>query len=144
MKPEAILKKHAGQSSNEDPNKVIRSRRFELRLTDEEFAQLEKNFEASKHNSMAAFAREVLISHQQSDENPSVNSANELIMTLNKFILATNKVGVNINQIARQLNTRKHEMLSTKMSEDIAACRQNLKKFQEHVSRLISIFTKKK
>lgn len=144
MKPEAILKKHAGQSGNDDPNKVIRSRRFELRLTDEEYAQLEKKFEASHHNSMAAFAREVLISHQQSDRKPSVNSVNELIMTLNKFILATNKVGVNINQIARQLNSRKHEMLSMKMSEDISACRQHLRKFQEHAARLTSIFTKKK
>lgn len=144
MKPESILKKHAGQSSNEDPNKAIRSRRFELRLTDEEFAQLEKNYQASGHNSMAAFAREVLTSDHQADEKPSGNLIKELILALNKFTLATSRLGNNINQIARQLNSRHHEMLSTKMAEDIAACRQNLKKFQEHVSRLTSFFIPKK
>lgn len=144
MKPKSILKKIAGQSSNEDPNKFIRSRRFELRLTDEEYDQLERNYQASRHNSMAAFAREALTSDQTKDERSAANWNKELILTMNKFILATNKVGVNINQIARQLNSRKHEMLSIKMTEEIISCRKNLKKFQENVAVLVSIFAPKK
>lgn len=140
MKPKAIMKKKAGQSSNEDPNKVIRSRRLEMRMTDEEYAQLERNYQQSRHNSLAAFAREKITSTQKAEDKYSDILIQHVIQELKKFDFHANKVGVNINQIARQLNIRKNENLAPEMAKDLKSCSQSLEEIESHLARLASAF----
>ena len=137
MKPESILKKKAGQSSNEDPNKVVRSKRISIWATEEEYAQIEKNQQASRDNSLAAFCRNRALSNQQSDEEPSGYLVQALIQDVRKLTLAISKVGVNVNQIARSLNTKKNQPRSTAMLEEIKKYLQALKPLQAVSSILL-------
>ena len=99
-----------------------------MRMSPDEFAQLEKNYLKSDENSMASFARKILTS----DEIKSVKKDESLVLLLN----ATNKIGNNINQIARQLNTRKNEILSTGMADDIEDCKTILLKIQQYIQKM--------
>lgn len=139
MKPEVIFKKKSGQSSNDDPNKIIRDKRFEMRMSSEEFAKFEQKFQESKCNSMASFARDILTSNQKSGEEPSGYLAQALILEVRKLTLALNKVGVNVNQIARILNTKKDQTLSTSMLEELAKYHQELKPLQAVSSTLMKV-----
>jgi len=141
MKPNSILKKKAGQSSNEDPNKVVRSRRLSVWLTDEEYSKLEKNYETSRHNSLAAFAREVITSTQKAEDKYSDILVQNLIQELKKFDFHANKIGVNINQIARNLNLRKNENLTPEMAKDLKKCSQSLEEIESHLAKLASAFS---
>lgn len=128
MKTDTYLKKHPSQSSHKDPNKFFRTKRFSMRMSPDEFAQLEKNYLKSDENSMASFARKILTS----DEIKSVKKDESLVLLLN----ATNKIGNNINQIARQLNTRKNEILSTGMTDDIEDCKTILLNIQQDIQKM--------
>jgi hypothetical protein len=132
MKPNTLIKKRAGQSSNQDPNPHIRSKRLELRMSEDEFISFEKKFMETSFNSMASYARELILSH--CIVHPTTSK--EQIQEIKKFRLAMNKIGVNINQIARNLNGRKKEMLSVGMVDDLRLVRQALLKVVEHFNHV--------
>lgn len=132
MKTDTYLKKHPSQSSYKDANKFFRTKRFSMRMSPDEFASLEKNYLKSDENSMASFARKILTSDELNSAPHSDQKSESLVLLLN----ATNKIGNNINQIARQLNTRKNEILSTGMADDIEDCKTILLKIQQYIQKI--------
>jgi hypothetical protein len=137
MKPKNILKKHAGQSSNEDPNKYIRSKRVESRMSLEEYAEFERIFMKSRHKTLAAYIRSRLTSEEVAGGEPSGYLVQALIQEVRKLTLAISKIGVNVNQIARSLNSRKDQPLSKVMLEEITKYHQELKPLQAVSSTLL-------
>lgn len=140
MKTTTYLKKHPSQSGHQDTNKFFRTKRFSMRMSPEEFASLEKKFLKSNENSMATFARKIL----SSDEKQITYNDDQIKVNLQLILNATNKIGVNLNQIARQLNNKKNEILSVGMAKNIEDSKNILLKIQQHVIKIDPTKSKKK
>jgi hypothetical protein len=92
-------KKRTGQTGIER-NSIKRNKRFEIRLTSEEWEALQKRAIESGNSSTALFARSILLpqSHTQNQES---KTEHKLRLAL---LASLGKIGSNINQIARALN----------------------------------------
>ena len=92
-------KKRTGQTGIER-NSIKRNKRFEIRLTSEEWEALQKRAIESGNSSTALFARSILL-----PQNHSQNQESKTEHKLRLALLASlGKIGSNINQIARALN----------------------------------------
>lgn len=127
------LKKRAGQAGVE-ANKNIRSKRFEIRFTLEEWVALQQRAIEAGASSTAIYARSVLL--------PSHDQANQETKTEHKLrvqlLASLGKIGSNINQIARSLNRMKVWNDTTK------GMFQELTKIQEGVSTIAELFRGKR
>jgi hypothetical protein len=123
------LKKRAGQAGVE-ANKKIRTKRFEIRFTPEEWIALQDRAAEAGASSTAIFARAVLLpAHDQS--NQETKAEHKLRVQL---LASLGKIGSNINQIARSLNRLKVWNDSTKEMF------QELTKIQEGVTTISKLF----
>lgn len=127
------LKKRAGQAGVE-ANKKIRTKRFEIRFTPEEWIALQDRAAEAGASSTAIFARAVLLpAHDQS--NHETKAEHKLRVQL---LASLGKIGSNINQIARSLNRLKV------WDDSIKGIFQDLTKIQEGVSTIGNLFKEKK
>ena len=127
------LKKRAGQAGVE-ANKKIRTKRFEIRFTPEEWIALQDRAAEAGASSTAIFARAVLLpAHDQS--NQETKAEHKLRVQL---LASLGKIGSNINQIARSLNRLKV------WDDSIKIIFQDLTKIQEGVSTIGKLFKEKK
>ena len=123
------LKKRAGQAGVE-ANKKIRTKRFEIRFTPEEWIALQERAAEAGASSTAIWARAVLLpAHDQS--NQETKAEHKLRVQL---LASLGKIGSNINQIARSLNRLKVWNDSTKEMF------QELTKIQEGVTTISKLF----
>jgi len=126
------LKRRAGQAGVE-ANRKIRSKRFEIRFTPEEWIALQERAAETGASSTAIFARAALL--------PSNHIADQETKAEHKLrvqlLASLGKIGSNINQIARSLNRLKVWNDSTK------SIFQDLTKIQEGVSTITNLFKEK-
>lgn len=92
-------KKRTGQTGIER-NSIKRNKRFEIRLTSEEWEALQKRAIESGNSSTALFARSILLPHNHT-QNQESKTEHKLRLAL---LASLGKIGSNINQIARALN----------------------------------------
>lgn len=92
-------KKRTGQTGIER-NSIKRNKRFEIRLTNEEWEALQKRAIESGNSSTALFARSILLP-QNYTQNQESKTEHKLRLAL---LASLGKIGSNINQIARALN----------------------------------------
>lgn len=127
------LKQRAGQTGVE-ANKQIRTKRFEIRFTDEEWAALQQRAIEAGASSTAIYARAVLLpaNHQADNET---KAEHKLRLQL---LASLGKIGSNVNQIARALNRMKMWNSTTE------GMFQELTKIQEGITTITKIFKEKK
>ena len=127
------LKKRAGQAGVE-ANKKIRTKRFEIRFTPEEWIALQDSAAEAGASSTAIWARAVLLpAHDQS--NQETKAEHKLRVQL---LASLGKIGSNINQIARSLNRVKV------WNESTEGMFKELKKIREATSTISDLFKGKK
>ncbi len=127
------LKKRAGQPGVE-ANKNIRSKRFEIRFTPEEWIALQQRASETGASSTAIWARSVLLpAHDQT--NRETKAEHKLRVQL---LASLGKIGSNINQIARSLNRMKTS------NETTQGMFQELTKIQEGVTTITTLFKDRK
>jgi hypothetical protein len=130
---DTTLKRRAGQAGVE-ANKKIRSKRFEIRFTSEEWMALQERAAEAGASSTAIYARAVLLpAHDQS--NQETKAEHKLRVQL---LASLGKIGSNINQIARSLNRLKV------WDETVEGMFQDLTKIQEGVTIISKLFKEKK
>jgi hypothetical protein len=126
------LKRRSGQAGVE-ANRKIRSKRFEIRFTPEEWIALQERAAETGASSTAIFARAALL--------PSNHIADQETKAEHKLrvqlLASLGKIGSNINQIARSLNRLKVWNDSTQ------SIFQDLTKIQEGVSTITNLFKEK-
>lgn len=127
------LKKRAGQVGVE-ANKKIRTKRFEIRFTPEEWIALQERAAEAGASSTAIFARAVLLptNHLRDQET---KAEHKLRLQL---LASLGKIGSNINQIARSLNRLKV------WNETTEGMFKELAKIQEDISTISKLFKGKK
>lgn len=127
------LKQRAGQTGVE-ANKQRRTKRFEIRFTDEEWEALKQRAVETGASSTAIYARSVLL-----PTNHLANNETKAEHKLRLQLLASlGKIGSNVNQIARALNRMKVWNSTTE------GMLQELKKIQEGITTITRIFREKK
>lgn len=127
------LKKRAGQAGVE-ANKKIRSKRFEIRFTPEEWIALQDRAAEAGASSTAIFARAVLLpSNHQSNQETKVEHKLRV-----QLLASLGKIGSNINQIARSLNRLKV------WNESTEGMFKELTKIQEATTTISNLFKGKK
>ena len=130
---EPTLKRRAGQVGVE-ANRKIRSKRFEIRFTPEEWAALRQRASEAGASSTAIYARAVLLpSNHLADQETKAEHKLRV-----QLLASLGKIGSNINQIARSLNRMKLWNDTTK------GMFQELTKIQEGVSTISQLFKEKK
>ena len=127
------LKKRAGQPGVE-ANRNIRSKRFEIRFTPEEWMALQQRASETGASSTAIWARSVLLPAQD-QANQETKAEHKLRVQL---LASLGKIGSNINQIARSLNRMKM------WNETTQGMFQELTKIQEGVSTISQLFKERK
>ena len=127
------LKKRAGQAGVE-ANKKIRTKRFEIRFTHEEWIALQERAAEAGASSTAIFARAVLLptNHLRDQET---KAEHKLRLQL---LASLGKIGSNINQIARSLNRLKI------WNETTEGMFKELIKIREATSTISDLFKEKK
>lgn len=127
------LKQRAGQTGVE-ANKSRRTKRFEIRFTNEEWTALQARALEAGSSSTAIYARAVLLpSNHQADIETRAEQKVRL-----QLLASFGKIGSNINQIARALNRMK---VWNKTTEGMLL---ELTKIQEAVTTITTIFKVKK
>jgi hypothetical protein len=127
------LKKSAGQAGVE-ANKKIRTKRFEIRFTPEEWIALQESAAEAGASSTAIFARAALLpAHDQSNQETKAEHKLRL-----QLLASLGKIGSNINQIARSMNRMKVWDTTT---EGIF---KKLKKIQDAITTISKLFKGKK
>ena len=130
---EPTLKRRAGQVGVE-ANRKIRSKRFEIRFTPEEWVALQQRASEAGASSTAIFARAVLLpSNHLADQETKAEHKLRV-----QLLASLGKIGSNINQIARSLNRMKMWNDTTK------GMFQELTKIQEGVNTIAELFRRKK
>ena len=126
-------KKRTGQTGLE-ANKEKRIKRFEIRLTQEEWDSLHQRSVDDGSSSIALIARKVLLPehHIQNTETKA-----DYLMRV-QLLASLGKIGSNVNQIARSLNRLKMWNETTK------SMYQELIKIQEGITVITTIFKEKK
>lgn len=127
------LKKRAGQAGVE-ANKKIRTKRFEIRFTPEEWIALQDRAAEAGASSTAIWARAVLLpsNHQSNQETKAEHKLRV------QLLASLGKIGSNINQIARSLNRLKV------WNESTEGMFKELTKIQEGVRTIAELFKGKK
>lgn len=127
------LKHRAGQTGVE-ANKSKRTKRFEIRFTNEEWTALQDRATEAGSSSTAIYARSVLlpINHKADLETKAEQKVRL------QLLASFGKIGSNINQIARALNRMK---VWNKTTEGMLL---ELTKIQEAVTTITTIFKVKK
>jgi len=127
------LKQRSGQTGAE-ANKQRRTKRFEIRFTDEEWESLKRRAVETGASSIAIYARSVLLptNHQANNET---KAEHKLRLQL---LASLGKIGSNVNQIARALNRMKVWNSTTE------GMLQELTKIQEGITTITRIFREKK
>ncbi|MBB1075401.1 plasmid mobilization relaxosome protein MobC [Rhodoferax sp. 4810] len=123
------VKQRAGQTGVE-ANKSKRSKRFEIRLTPEEWIALQERAVEAGSSSTALFARAFLLPRSHL-ENQESKAEHKLRLQL---LASLGKIGSNINQIARSLNRLKVWGDTTK------GMLQELTKIQEAITTISDLF----
>lgn len=127
------LKQRAGQTGVE-ANKSKRTKRFEIRFTQQEWTALQDRAYESGSSSAAIYARSVLLpSQHQADLETKAEQKVRL-----QLLASFGKIGSNINQIARALNRMKVWNTTTE------GMLLELTKIQEAVSTITTIFKESK
>ncbi len=127
------LKRRAGQAGVE-ANRKIRSKRFEIRFTPEEWVALQQRASEAGASSAAIYARSVLLpSNHLADQETKAEHKLRV-----QLLASLGKIGSNINQIARSLNRMKMWNDTTK------GMFQELTKIQEGVSTISQLLKEKK
>jgi uncharacterized membrane protein YccC len=127
------LKRRAGQAGVE-ANKKIRSKRFEIRFTSEEWMALQERAAEAGASSTAIYARAVLLpSNHLADQETKAEHKLRV-----QLLASLGKIGSNINQIARSLNRLKIWNDTTK------GMFQELTKISEATSTISDLFRGKK
>ena len=127
------LKGRAGQAGIE-ANRKIRSKRFEIRFTPEEWIALQERAAEAGASSTAIYARSVLLpSNHLADQETKAEHRLRV-----QLLASLGKIGSNINQIARSLNRMKVWNSTTE------GMFQELTKIQEGVSTIAELFRGKK
>lgn len=127
------LKQRAGQTGVE-ANKSKRTKRFEIRFTQQEWAALQDRASESGSSSAAIYARSVLLPSQHLADLETKAEQKVRLQLLASF----GKIGSNINQIARALNRMKVWNTTTE------GMLLELTKIQEAVTTITTIFKAKK
>lgn len=127
------LKKRAGQPGVE-ASKNIRSKRFEIRFTPDEWAALQQRASEAGASSAAIYARSVLLpSNHLADQETKAEHRLRV-----QLLASLGKIGSNINQIARALNRM------TMWNDTTKGIFQELTKIQEGVRTISELFKEKK
>lgn len=127
------IKKRTGQTGVEANNKV-RSKRFELRFTPEEWESVSERSQAAGASSVALFVRSLVLAQNHQKDLETKTEYRLRIQLLASF----GKIGSNINQIARALNRMKVWNSTTE------GMLQELHKLQEAMTTIARAFGVKK
>ena len=127
------LKKRAGQTGVE-ANKSKRTKRFEIRFTQEEWTALQDRAYESGSSTAAIYARSILLPSQHLADLETKAEQKVRLQLLASF----GKIGSNINQIARALNRMK---VWNNTTEGMLI---ELKKIQEAVTTITDLFRGRK
>lgn len=106
----------AGQTGNWDTHPFFRSEKIVVRVSPEEWAQMEKNRQLHRFDKMAQYLR------AQGLKPTPTTSERKKFTALLGATFQLNKIGVNINQIARHLNEGKN------LDDEVALTLQQIRK----------------
>lgn len=137
---ESIPKIKSGQSGNSDKNKYIRKKRFEMRLSPDEYSELENKYKQSGFNSMTAYARMVLFN----TSNITKIEQKKIDCEINLFMQAAGRIGNNINQIARVLNHQPDTPIKSQALDELGHIRTQLVSLQKAMIKMRGYNKKKK
>ena len=132
-KIDSIRKQRTGQTGVE-VNSSKRTKRFEIRFTQQEWTALQDRAYESGSSSAAIYARSVLLPSQHIADLETKAEQKVRLQLLASF----GKIGSNINQIARALNRMKVWNTTTE------GMLLELTKIQEAVSTITTIFKERK
>lgn len=127
-----VIKIKSGQSGNSDKNNYIRTKRFEMRLSPDEYLLLDNRFKESGMNSMATYAREILMY----GSTHSKILQNKTIQEINLFMQAAGRIGNNINQISRVLNHQPDTPIKAEALNELAVIKEQLVNLQKSMSKM--------
>lgn len=127
------IKKRTGQTGVEANNK-IRSKRFELRFTPEEWDSVSERAQAAGASSVALFVRSLVLPTNRQQDMETKAEHRLRVQLLASF----GKIGSNINQIARALNRMKVWNSTTE------GMLQELHRLQEAMTTIAKAFGVKK
>lgn len=127
-----VIKIKSGQSGNSDKNNYIRTKRFEMRLSPDEYLLLDNRFKESGMNSMATYAREILLF----DSIHSKIQQNKTNQEINLFMQAAGRIGNNINQIARVLNSQIDTPIKSQALNELVIIKEQLVSLQKSMSKM--------
>jgi len=106
MSEENQIKKHPGQAGSDDGEQLKRTKVIEVNLSPLEYNSFKDEWRKTEFNSMAKFARYKLFGGQEHKIDLYWDFKDEE-RNLNKNLLSQlNKLGNNMNQIAKQLNSK--------------------------------------
>lgn len=106
MSEENQTKKHPGQAGSDDGEQLKRTKVIEVNLSPLEYNSFKDEWRKTDFNSMAKFARYKLFGGQEHKIDLYWDFKDEE-RNLNKNLLSQlNKLGNNMNQIAKQLNSK--------------------------------------
>lgn len=130
MSNEVIPKQHPGRSGGSDDSHLKRTYSLDVKLSPDELTGLKKGWKESQFNSMSAFVRnkifegneiKVDLYWQQKDEERNINKS---------LLSQLNKLGNNMNQIAKQLNS-KPEFLRQEATELLKSLQSALEQHEQ-------------
>lgn len=106
MNDENQIKKHPGQAGSDDGEQLKRTKVIEINLSPVELKSFKDAWRKTEFNSMAKFARYKLFGGQEHKIDLYWDFKDEE-RNINKNLLSQlNKLGNNMNQIAKQLNSK--------------------------------------
>lgn len=105
MSAEKIKKKRPGQGGSNDIDE-LRTKQFMFRISESEFAQLNKLYKNSGYTSLAKYCRDKALNENIQTNDKDIKSLLADIKNTNLYYSnQINKLGNNINQITKKVNS---------------------------------------
>jgi hypothetical protein len=106
MSNELELKKHPGRHGNDDEHLYKRTHSLDVRMSPVEMIALKESWNKTEFNSMASFVRNLIFKGNEKKIDFYYEDKQQDRILLTRYFSELNKQGKNINQIAKQLNSK--------------------------------------
>ncbi|MFZ6673693.1 plasmid mobilization protein [Undibacterium sp. Xuan67W] len=100
------IKLHPGQAGSDDDSRLKRTKVLEVNLSPFEYDNLKDKWRKTNFNSMAKFARYRLFGGTEHQIDLHFEEKRDDRILAAKFLSELNRQGKNLNQIAKQLNSK--------------------------------------
>lgn len=106
MSKELELKTHPGRHGNQDDHKYKRTHSLDVRLSPIELVALKNGWKKSDFNSVASYVRNIIFKGDEKKIDLYFEEKQQERISIGRLLSELNKQGKNLNQIAKQLNSK--------------------------------------